>query len=105
MKAGLLTDTISFYSLSNTKSNSGAIVKTKTLVLNSRCQVLKNTGKNGVVNYEDFNTNLLEVKVRYNPIINETLIVLLRGKTYKIENTFLNKKDNSFSISLKKIDE
>jgi hypothetical protein len=105
MRAGLLTDTISFYSISNTKSSSGAIIKNKTLVISSRCQVLKNTGKNGVLNSEEFNSNLLEVKVRYNPIINETLKVLLRGKTYKIENIFLNKKDNSYSISLKKVDE
>lgn len=105
MRAGTLIDTISFYSLSDTKSPSGSISKVKTLVLDTRCQVINNTGKNTVINKEDFNTNLLEIKVRFNPIIKDNLLAALRGKNYKIENSFLNKKDNSISISLKKLDQ
>src|SRR3989339_1929860 len=104
MKAGNLTDIIEFYSLSDVKSASGAITKNKTLVLKSRCQVVSNTGKNRIQNKEDYNTNFLEVKVRTNPLLNDGLIVVLRGKTYKIENLFFNRKDNSISISLKKED-
>jgi hypothetical protein len=104
MKAGNLTDIIEFYSLSDVKSASGAITKNKTLILKSRCQIISNIGKNKVQNKEDFNTNFLEVKVRFNPLINEGLIVVLRDITYKIENLFFNRKDNSISMSLKKED-
>lgn len=105
MRAGNLTDIIQFYSLSNSKSASGALLQNKSLVLSSRCQIISNSGKNMILNKEDFNSNYLEVKVRFNQLINDSLQVELRGKIYKIENTFYNRKDNSISITLKKKDD
>lgn len=108
MRAGLLTERILFKKLVTTTSQSGAVKKEYVPDYSCRAyrrKVNRISDKDGVNAKEQFFGYTIEFQVRYNPLIKETHRIEYQGKEYRIIPPLEKQKDNTYIITVTKIDE
>ena len=103
--SGLLTETLHFYEIVETQSDSGYKHTEEVLKFNVRAQRTKNK-ENYLVDAEElFHTSELTFKCRYRKEIKETDIVVYEGQRYRITSLDKFKEGNQLTIIISKINE
>jgi len=107
MRAGLLREFVEFLELREEKSNSGFSKKEYTSSLKTRCSRRKLSASmgDGINANEEFISNTVVIQVRYNSLINENNRIKYNGKMYSIILLDRQLQDNSYLITMSKINE
>ena len=108
MRAGDLTERISFLKQTSITSNTGAFKKEWLPVYSCKAKkhktiILKD--RDGLNAKEVFNGYDLVFQVRYNPLIDDNQRVEYMGKTYKIIPPLDYKRDNTYILTVTRVDE
>lgn len=103
--SGLLTETLHFYEIVETQSDSGYKHTEEVLKFKVRAQRTKNK-ENYLVDAEElFHTSELTFKCRYRKEIKETDIVVYEDQRYRITSLDKFKEGNQLTIIISKINE
>lgn len=108
MRAGLLREILEFKELVSEQSLSGAVRKEYKSVFSCKVHRLKLSAvvdKDGVNAMEQFIGNTVIFQTRYYPCIKESQRVVWQGRTYEIKLLDRKIEDNSYQITLSKINE
>lgn len=106
MRAGRLTDILTFHELQKTRTPSGAVEKAYVKILTARGERLKLTAvvdKDGINASELFIGNMIVFRLRYNPLINDNQRVEYQGRKYSIQ--LIDKYRNELKITLNRIND
>ena len=103
MKAGILTETLTFKELKETTSETGYVTPTYILVFQQKAYKKKLTQDDVTDAKEIFNRSTIQFLSRYNPQVNDKMRVEYEGNDYNITSIDRNRADNSMIITLKKI--
>lgn len=105
MRAGLLREFVEFLELTEIKSNSGFAKKEYVSFLSTRCSRRKLSASmgDGLNANEEFIANTVVIQVRYNSLIEESNRIKYNGKMYKIILLDKQLQDNSYLITMTKI--
>lgn len=101
--AGTLKYKLIFKQIVETQTESGFITKSKVELFSCKAAKIKTKNSYGVDAKEMFNSSLIEFKVRYNKLINDSILVDYNAVEYRIVSIDENKFDNSLSLVLEKI--
>lgn len=103
--SGLLTETLKFYEVVETQSQSGFKTTEERLFCTIRAERLKNK-QNYTVNADElFHTCELSFRLRYREGMNDTNIVEYQGERYRITSMDRYTRDNEVVIIMSKINE
>lgn len=103
--SGKLTETLKFYKVVETQSESGYKSTSEVYMFKVRAERLKNT-ENYVVDADElFHSSELRFRIRYRKEITETDIVEYEGNRYRITSLDKYMEDNQLTIILAKINE
>lgn len=105
MKAGILTETLTFKELKETTSETGYVTPTYILVFQQKAYKKKLTQDDVTDAKEIFNRSTIQSLSRYNPQVNDKMRVEYEGNDYNITSIDRNRADNSMIITLKKIND
>ena len=103
--SGLLTETLHFYEIVETQSESGFKSTEEIFKLKVRAQRTKNKEKYITDAEELFHTSELTFKCRYRKEIKETDIVVYENQRYRVTSLDKFKEANQLTIMLSKINE
>lgn len=106
MRAGLLRETLVFKEPISEQSDSGAVKVVYNPVLTSRASRKKMStvvNSDGVKALEKFVGHVVIFQVRYNPLINERQRVVWQGREYEITLLDWRREDNSYLVTLNKL--
>lgn len=106
MRAGLLRETLIFKGLVSEQSPSGAIRKEYQPILTckaSRRKMSAVVDQSGVNAMEQFIGSIVVFQTRYYPTIKENQRVSWQGRDYEIKLLDYRKEDNSYLITLEKL--
>lgn len=106
MRAGLLKEKLTFLDAVTTITPSGAPVKQWNPVYSCRAYKRRTTTSigDGINAKEVFVNYNLVFQVRYNPLISDSQRVEYRGRTYKIVPPLDYRQDNTYIITLNRVD-
>ena len=105
ISSGLMTETLHFYEVVETQSDSGFKHTEEVFKFKVRAQRTKNKEKYLEDAGELFHTSELTFKCRYRKEIKETYIVVYENQRYKITSLDKFKEANQLTIMLSKINE
>ena len=108
MRAGLLTERLTFMGQTKATSDSGAPKKEWTKVYSCSAYKRKSNilnDRDGLNAKEVFNGYNLVFQVRHNPLIKDNQRVEYRGETYKIIPPLDYQPDNTYIITVTRVDE
>lgn len=103
--SGLLRDTLHFYEILETQSESGYKSSKEVFKFKVRAQRTKNQERYLTDADELFHTSELTFKCRYRKEIKDTDIVVYEDKKYRITSLDKHMMDNQLTIMLSKINE
>lgn len=106
MRAGLLREILEFKELIATKTATGATRNEYVSILTTRAARKKLTAvvtQDGVNASEQFIGNILVFQIRYNPLIKDNQRVIYQNNEYSIQLLDRQIIDNSYIVTLKKI--
>lgn len=108
MRAGDLTERITFLANTSVTSDSGALKKEWTSVYSCKAKKHKakvSNDRDGLNAKEVFNGYNLVFQVRYNPLIDDNQRVEYMGRQYKIIPPLDYQPDNTYIITVSRVDE
>lgn len=105
ISSGLLTETLHFYEVVETQSESGFKHTEEVFKFKVRAQRTKNKEKYTIDAEELFHSSELTFKCRYRKEIKETDIVVYENQRYRITSLDKYKEANQLTIMLSKINE
>lgn len=105
ISSGLLTETLHFYEVIETQSDSGFKHTEEVFKFKVRAQRTKNKEKYTIDAEELFHSSELTFKCRYRKEIKETDIVVYENQRYRITSLDKYKEANQLTIMLSKINE
>ena len=105
ISSGLLTETLHFYEVIETQSDSGFKHTDEVFKFKVRAQRTKNKEKYTIDAEELFHSSELTFKCRYRKEIKETDIVVYENQRYRITSLDKYKEANQLTIMLSKINE
>lgn len=105
MRAGLLTEEISFTEAIITKNAYGASETEWNTVFTTRAKVIYQSGSRAVENNEIVNIYLLSFIIRIYHQINEKMIIIYNSNKYRILSIEKNKITQSLTINAELINE
>lgn len=105
ISSGLLTETLRFYEVIETQSDSGFKHTEEVFKFKVRAQRTKNKEKYTIDAEELFHSSELTFKCRYRKEIRETDIVVYENQRYRITSLDKYKEANQLTIMLSKINE
>jgi SPP1 family predicted phage head-tail adaptor len=108
MRAGLLTERLTFLGSTSVKSDTGAIKKEWASVYSCKAYKHKTSilsDRDGLNAKEVFNGYNLVFQVRYNPVLDESQRVEYMGKLYKIIPPLDYQRDNTYILTVTRVDE
>lgn len=105
ISSGLLTETLHFYEVVETQSESGFKHTDEVFKFKVRAQRTKNKEKYTIDAEELFHSSELTFKCRYRKEIKETDIVVYENQRYRITSLDKYKEANQLTIMLSKINE
>ena len=105
ISSGLLTETLHFYEVIETQSDSGFKHTEEVFKFKVRAQRTKNKEKYTIDAEELFHSSELTFKCRYRKEIKETDIVVYENQRYRITSLDKFKEANQLTIMLSKINE
>lgn len=106
MKAGLMTEILTFKELTSTKTPTGFVEKKFQDVLTCRASRRKMSAiadRDGVNAMEQFIGSIIVFQVRYRPHIKEGQRVVWRNQEYDVKLIDPQTRDNSLVITLEKV--
>lgn len=105
ISSGALTETLHFYEVVETQSDSGFKHTEEVFKFKVRAQRTKNKEKYTIDAEEIFHSSELTFKCRYRKEITETDIVVYEGQRYRLTSLDKFKEANQLTIMLSKINE
>lgn len=105
IQAGRLTETLSFYNITETQSISGYKSETETFLLTCKAERMKNKENYIVDAGEIFHSVELSFRLRYRAGIVDTSIVKYEGEKYRIISLDKFPLDNEIVIKISKVNE
>lgn len=106
MRAGLLREILSFEELQTLKTASGAVQKKYVSIYTCKGYKRKMSSlrdADGLNAMEEFSGNTIVFQVRFHPIINEKQRVVYQGRQYSISLLDRQIHDNTYLITLTKL--
>lgn len=103
--AGSLTETLTFYSVTETQSASGYKDTSEVLRYTCRAYRTKNKEKYTVDADELFHTNELTFKLRNRKEVEETDVVIYNGERYRITSLNRYPRENDMTLILVRIND
>lgn len=103
--SGHLTETLTFYRVVETQSESGYKQSEEVKMFDVRAERIKNKENYLVDADELFHSSELRFRIRYRREISETNIVVYEGQRYRITSLDKYKEENQLTIILSKINE